>query len=155
MILDYTNTCPLIDGDVSRIKSEIKDKLHDIIAEVSPMFDGEKLDAYINQATEELYDNFSEEIESVRNTNVDMREAANAQLTDLELDWDLQINQKQDDLDAAEQDVDRLTSELSEKEDELEAEVVKSTDLYAENYRLNQEIQDLNYQISNLRNQLP
>ena len=81
MSLDYSNTCPIIDQALedyhANITSSIKEYLTTRVPDTELWEDYECL-------SQDMYTDFEQEAETLRSTNVDMREAADKQLEELE-----------------------------------------------------------------------
>lgn len=103
MGLDFSYTCPKIDKEIDRVKSTIEDHLEDYIKQLCPLMSLDTVCELRSQWTKEMYNNLEYAIETVRETNQDMRNQA-----------EKQINQLND-------EVSELKEELSTLQRELEA----------------------------------
>ena len=103
MSLDFSYTCPKIDKEIDRVKSTIEDHLEDYIKQLCPLMSLDTVYELRTNWAKEIYDNIESAIETVRETNQDMRNQA-----------EKQINQLND-------EVSDLKEEISKLERELEA----------------------------------
>ena len=103
MSLDFSYTCPKIDKEIDRVKSTIEDHLEDYIKQLCPLMSLDTVYELRTTWTKEIYDNIESAIETVRETNQDMRNQA-----------EKQINQLND-------EVSELKDEISKLKRELEA----------------------------------
>lgn len=86
MSFEYPNTCPDIDHDISKSKETLFYSLHDMIHELCPRMSSETINSVADEYTDALYNEIESIFESVRNTNVKMREEAERQIECLEND---------------------------------------------------------------------
>ena len=110
MGLDYNYTCPSIDEDINDLKAEIKSYLESVVDELNPFIDFKRDDvkAVISESGEGLYEQLSYLFEKTRQTNEDMRTAAEKQIQNIE-----------DEL----SDLKDINSELDSRVTELESEI--------------------------------
>jgi gas vesicle protein len=81
---DFPHTCPKIDKAIDSCKDSIESYLIDYISELSPMIPDEEVERIAKEWSKQMYDNISDCFESVRQTNEEMREEANRQISSLE-----------------------------------------------------------------------
>jgi chromosome segregation ATPase len=103
MGLDFSYTCPKIDKEIDRVKSTIEDHLEDYIKQLCPLMSMETVYELRSQWTKEMYDNLESVIETVRETNQDMRSQA-----------EKQINQLNDEVSELKEEISTLQRELEE-----------------------------------------
>lgn len=81
---DYRHTCPIIDKAIDSAKEEIESAIDNMLDEACPLFDGKAKREYVIDQSNALYSSLEHLFESVRDSNVDMRDAADEQITELE-----------------------------------------------------------------------
>lgn len=81
---DFAHTCPKIDKAIDSCKDRLKSYLTDYINEMCPMIPDAEVERIAKEWSKQMYDDISDCFESVRQTNEEMREEANRQITDLE-----------------------------------------------------------------------
>ena len=81
--LDFSHTCPRIDKAISEVKNQIESYLSDYIGELCPLLPSFKVVELSRKWGEEMYNEISPAFESVRETNEDMRKAADEQISNL------------------------------------------------------------------------
>lgn len=86
MPFEYQHTCPAIDYGIKNIKQHIEDQLDDIVSDLSPRFYdcSEEKNKFIAEYRDSIYEGIEHEFESIRETNSDMRKAAEDQIAALE-----------------------------------------------------------------------
>ena len=114
---DYPWTCQKIDAQISQAKSEIRDFLFDFIEELCPKIPRDAMHALANEKTEELYCGIEPCFEITRQSNEDMRSAAENQISDLED----KIGEKEQEVADLEKEVARLEDELADMRSEIAA----------------------------------
>ena len=80
----FTWTCPKIDSAISTCKDRLESHLEDYIRELCPLLPDDVVFKLSKEWSKVVYEDISDCFESVRETNEEMREAANAQISDLE-----------------------------------------------------------------------
>lgn len=80
---DYPITCPRIDKEIERAKSEIENFVFDLLEEACPLLSKERRTELAVDYGASLYSNLEDAFETVRATNEDMRRAADRQIADL------------------------------------------------------------------------
>ena len=93
MSFNYPHTCPKIDKNISEFKDMLYQHLDNLISEHNELFyeqlcKTKQLDKYIQQYVDNLYNDVEYIFESVRESNSDIRSAA-----------EYQVNEKQDIID--------------------------------------------------------
>lgn len=83
MPLDFKHTCPTINRHIERIEHSIRDTLLDKFQDMLPLVSGTYLKGMVDVWATEIYLNISDDIEAIRETNEDMRSAADKQIDDL------------------------------------------------------------------------
>jgi gas vesicle protein len=81
---DFAHTCPKIDKAIDSCKDTIEDYLSGYIENLSPLIPSNEIERISKEWSEELYNAISDCFESVRETNEDMRDEANRQISNLE-----------------------------------------------------------------------
>ena len=84
MGLDYSYTCTKINKEIGLVKSTIEDHLKDFIEQLCPLMSADTVLGLRSQWANEMYDNIESAFETVRETNEDMRKAAEYQIGKLE-----------------------------------------------------------------------
>lgn len=84
MGFDYQWTCPIIDKNIDNARDIIKDFLESTIEEFCPMINRNDLYKFSKQYADMLFSNLESCFESTRESNQDMRKAADLQISDLE-----------------------------------------------------------------------
>lgn len=110
MGFDYGYTCTIIDKDIDSIKSVLDNYLTDVIDEVSPKFEGDVRQDFINTYVDNIYQEISDHIESIRSSNSDIRDAAEKQIESIEERMQEMEEEKQE----LEERIDSLESDLSD-----------------------------------------
>ena len=80
---DYPHTCPKIDKAISSAKHTIQSYLKDYINDLCPYIPDEKVIELSNDWGEQIYNDISDCFEATRETNEDMRKAADYQIDTL------------------------------------------------------------------------
>ena len=83
MSLDFSYTCPKIDKEIDRVKSTIEYHLEYYIKQLCPLMSLDTVYELRKNWTKEIYDNIESAIETVRETNQDMRNQAEKQINQL------------------------------------------------------------------------
>jgi DNA repair exonuclease SbcCD ATPase subunit len=83
MGLDFSYTCPKIDKEIDRVKSIIENHLEDYIKQLCPLMSTNTVCELRSQWTKEIYDRIESSIETIRETNKDMRNQAEKQINQL------------------------------------------------------------------------
>lgn len=81
--LDFSHTCPQIDKAISAAKSDIESRLSDYIEQLCPLMPAARVSELSRKWGEEMYNEISPAFEAVRETNEDMRKAADEQISNL------------------------------------------------------------------------
>lgn len=81
---DYRHTCPIIDKAIASAKQEIESAIDSMLDEACPLFQGQAKREYVVDQGNAMYSALEHLFESVRDSNVDMRDAADDQITTLE-----------------------------------------------------------------------
>jgi uncharacterized protein Yka (UPF0111/DUF47 family) len=81
---DFSHTCPKIDKAITAAKDTIKSYLKDYINDLCPYIPDGKAIELSNDWGETIYNDISDCFETVRETNEDMRDEANRQISALE-----------------------------------------------------------------------
>lgn len=84
MGFDYNYTCPIIDKNIKDAKKIIQEYLNDLISDLSPLIPAGTREELTTSYTENLYSDLEDCFEKVRESNSDMRKAAERQIEDLE-----------------------------------------------------------------------
>jgi len=89
MGLDYSHTCSDIDREKDSAKEVIHQEISYIITDEMPLPEDHDFDeTWINNKVDEIWDRVDSCFEVCRETNVDMRKAADDQISDLESEID-------------------------------------------------------------------
>jgi vacuolar-type H+-ATPase subunit I/STV1 len=102
MGFDYSYTCPKIDKEINSVKSTIGSFLKDYIERLCPLMSSSTVLELSNDWTEELYESLESAFETVRETNSDIRAAAENQIDKLEE----RISEMEDEIEALEEKLD-------------------------------------------------
>ncbi len=81
--LDFGHTCPRIDKAIGNVKDQIDSSLAYYIRKLCPLMPDSAVDELSRSWALDMYNDISPAFESVRETNEDMRKAADAQISDL------------------------------------------------------------------------
>jgi hypothetical protein len=81
---DFAHTCPKIDRAIDQCKDNIEYSLIPIIQSICEHIPDEKAEELAKKYAKDIYEVVADCFESVRQTNEEMRDAANAQISDLE-----------------------------------------------------------------------
>jgi predicted RNase H-like nuclease (RuvC/YqgF family) len=119
----YKHTCPDIDKGLNQFRKDLESRLEDLINECCPLLDGRPLIDLIERHVDAIHSDFSVNFENVRETNEDMREEAESQINNLEIE---------------------ITDIKEESESQINDLETKIKDLEAEVYMLESEISQLN-----------
>jgi len=88
MSLNFYQTCPTIDQGIAECKDIIEKYLDDLVNDVNPEFysaeKGKDKNKIVESVRDMLYNDIEHIFESVRETNVKMREVADEQIRELE-----------------------------------------------------------------------
>lgn len=82
-IFDYPDTCPKINKLIAKAESEIDSFLDQLLDEACPLLSGEHRRNVLNGWVKNLYATLEPIFEEVRETNADMRSAAEDQITSI------------------------------------------------------------------------
>lgn len=77
-------TCPTIDAKIKDLKSDLYQAISDVVSDASPLFTGKDKEDFVNTNVDYFYKIIEGYIEEIRETNEDMRKAAEKQIEDLE-----------------------------------------------------------------------
>lgn len=106
MPFEYGYTCQYVDRGIDGIKEDLECHLDTIVNELNDMFydvnNGKNRDEYIATWVKSIYSDMESNFEGVRESNCDMREAADEQVSNLE------------------DEIEDLKSELEERNKEIE-----------------------------------
>lgn len=80
MPFDFNYTCPKIDKEINSVKSIIQDDLEDYIEQLCPLMDKETILKLRSDFAKQMYEHIESSFETVRETNQDMRAAAENQI---------------------------------------------------------------------------
>ncbi len=81
---DFPYTCPKVDKAIGEAKSNIQSDLDDILSDACGLLPARERGDLAQQYTEKIYKNIEDCFEAVRDTNCDMRDAAESQIRSLE-----------------------------------------------------------------------
>lgn len=129
---NYGWTCPDIDKQIDIFKSDLSNRLDELIGELSPKFaETSTFIQYREDWLKTIYGDAENCFEEVRTCNSDIRDAAEKQIQDLidELEEEKRLRQHyeteaedlQRKLDRSESDLEIVRDELSDAEDEVES----------------------------------
>jgi peptidoglycan hydrolase CwlO-like protein len=120
MGLNFGHTCPTIDGGIGEVKDIIEDFLDDVICENNPAFyranNGDDKNHLIKSLAQNLFNEIEYIFENVRETNSDMREAADHQITEL----GYEIGDLNEEIVQLKEDKEDLEIKIGELKNELE-----------------------------------
>ena len=126
---DYSNTCPLIDGQLHAIELLLYDHLKNMLEDLCPELPEAELLKNVEGWRDYIYADIEPHIEQVRKINADMRAAADEQITSLAEDLDYaqaEIADKTKEVEILDREVlswkedyEQLESEFKELQDEL------------------------------------
>lgn len=80
---DYSQTCPDIDKAIAAAKHDLVSGIYQVIEDVSPLIPPDEIEKLAKQYADKIYSDIGDAFETVRETNSDMRDAANKQISDL------------------------------------------------------------------------
>lgn len=83
MSFEYPLTCPIIDGEIAKAKTEIQGYLYDLLNEACPLIPLDVVNEMSVEKAEKLYKYIEDVFEVTRRTNECMRSAAEDQIKDL------------------------------------------------------------------------
>lgn len=84
----FNYTCPIIDEYLDEISTFNTDAVNTLIDEICPLIDEEQKDELVSAFIADIQDNLSVAFEEVRDSNSEMREAAEEQLIDMANEMD-------------------------------------------------------------------
>ena len=124
MGFDYSWTCPDIDREIGNAKDCIQEFIVDLLEEACPLLSKKDKEEYATDYTNVLYERLESCFETVRETNVNIREAAEEQISDLEDDManiEAEIKEKEDEIIHLQDEISSLEDEITQMESEMEA----------------------------------
>ena len=80
---DYPNTCPKIDSAISEAKEQMESYIEDILIDACGLLPDKTRRELAADYANQLYRRIEDAFEEVRTTNVDIRDAAEQQISDL------------------------------------------------------------------------
>lgn len=80
----YPHTCPKVDSLISEAKNIIFSAFEDLLKDASPLIPDEEVNRIANSYADDLYSSLEDIFEGTRQTNSDMRSAAERQIDELE-----------------------------------------------------------------------
>ena len=81
---DFAHTCPKIDKAIGECKDTLKECLASYIESICPYISKDTINSLSMEWSREMYHSISHCFESVRETNEEMRDAANDQISNLQ-----------------------------------------------------------------------
>jgi chromosome segregation ATPase len=86
--LDFPNTCPLIDAGMLTAKENCDNVVESLLEEASGLLPAEVIREQVDDCVAAIHAEYSDQFESIRGLNSDMRTQAESQLEDLETERD-------------------------------------------------------------------
>ena len=115
MELDFNNTCPTIDENIDNFKNKLEYTIIYILDELEINKRDKEIQDYAVQYVLDNYNaDFSGIFEDLRQTNIDMRGAANEQLSELHTDTENTLEVKEEELYVANLLISNLEEEIAE-----------------------------------------
>lgn len=93
----FDNTCPSIDKQIKDAKQIIANHIEDVVFGVKPEMKSEEKSYIVSDESKILFERLEDVFENVRQTNIDMRDAAEIQIARLESEIEY-LKQEIDDL---------------------------------------------------------
>ena len=81
---DFPNTCPTIDRKIKTAQVEMKSFINNLIEDICPYIPAKERENMADSYARELYASIEDCFEVVRNTNEEMRDEADRQITALQ-----------------------------------------------------------------------
>lgn len=113
--LDYPNTCPIIDKAICEVTDSVREAVIALVGRLFPILDElpYELEKMAHDTIDDLMQDIERQFEVVRNTNEDMRCAADEQLSSLCDDLYNLESEIQDVVEGLHGEIDELRQELS------------------------------------------
>ena len=80
---DYGNTCPKIDSAIREAQDQMESFIEDVLIEACGLLPDKTRRELAANYAQDLYSRIEDAFENVRSANVDMRDAADEQISDL------------------------------------------------------------------------
>lgn len=118
-MLNYGNTCGIIDYGIDSFEDNCREEIKDLLQDIFPYLDNEEVEHVLEDKVKKICSYFEEYAEVVRDTNIEMREAADEQIEDLEI----RVSELEDNVNDLEDEIDEKDSSIEKLENQNQLEL--------------------------------